>query len=201
MIRFYSFLITSGAMPTSLIICITGMPGAGKTTVANMLKKNHFKIITMGDVIREEATRQGLEQDDVNLGKLMLELRQDLGLGAIAHLIVQNLAKDHSMLIAIDGIRSMQEVEVLRNHGVVKILGIHTPKDSRFKYLMGRGRKDAPNNEEEFLYRDKRELDLGLSKVISYSDSILTNDMTLKELQEKVLEITQRWCKEVETTS
>lgn len=188
-------------MPTSLIICITGMPGAGKTTVANMLKKNHFKIITMGDVIREEATRQGLEQDDVNLGKLMLELRQDLGLGAIAHLIVQNLAKDHSMLIAIDGIRSMQEVEVLRNHGVVKILGIHTPKDSRFKYLMGRGRKDAPNNEEEFLYRDKRELDLGLSKVISYSDSILTNDMTLKELQEKVLEITQRWCKEVETTS
>ena len=188
-------------MLTSLIICITGMPGAGKTTVANMLKKNHFKIITMGDVIREEATRQGLEQDDVNLGKLMLELRQDLGLGAIAHLIVQNLAKDHSKLIAIDGLRSMQEVEVLRNHGVVKILGIHTSKDSRFRYLMGRGRKDAPNNEEEFLYRDKRELDLGLGEVISYSDSILTNDMTLKELQEKALEITQRWCKEVETTS
>ena len=43
-----------------LFICITGMPGAGKTTVAQTLKIYDFKIISMGNVVSEEATRQGL---------------------------------------------------------------------------------------------------------------------------------------------
>ncbi len=189
-------------MPTlPLIICITGMPGAGKTTVARALKANGFRIITMGDVVREEAMRQGLEQDDVNLGKLMLKLRKTLGSGAIAHLVVQKMQRDSSMLVAVDGLRSMPEVEVLKKHGVVKILGIHAPKEARFIFLKGRRRKDAPKTEDEFLTRDKREFDVGIGEAISYADSIITNDRTIEQLQEKALEIVNRWKKEVEKTS
>jgi len=184
-----------------LIVCITGMPGAGKTTVAQALKENNFKIITMGDVVREEAVRRGLAQDDVNLGKLMLKLRQTLGPGAIAHLIVQKMQKDSGMLFAVDGLRSMDEVEVLKKHGVVKILGIHAPKEARFRFLSGRKRKDAPKTEDEFLNRDKRELDVGIGEAISYSDSIITNDKTIRELQTKALEIVAGWKKEVEKDS
>ncbi|MFQ5941167.1 MAG: AAA family ATPase [Nitrososphaerales archaeon] len=189
-------------MPTlPLIVCITGMPGAGKTTVARTLKANNFTIITMGDVVREEAGRQGLEQDDVNLGKLMLKLRKTLGPGAIAHLIVQKMQKDPKMLIAVDGLRSMHEVEVLRKHGVVRILGIHAPKEARFRFLRGRRRQDAPRSEDDFSNRDKRELDVGIGEAISYSDSIIMNDTTKKELQAKALKIVTRWKKEVEKGS
>jgi len=184
-----------------LIVCITGMPGAGKTTVARALKANGFKIITMGDVVREEAARQGLEQNDVNLGKLMLKLRETLGSGAIAHLVAQKMAKEPSMYVVVDGLRSMHEVEVLKNHGTVKILGIHAPKESRFRFLSGRGRKDAPKDEDEFLTRDKRELKVGIGTAISYADSIITNDKGIKELQQKALEIVKGWKKEVEKTS
>jgi len=76
---------------TSLIVCVTGMPGSGKTTVAEALASDGFQIISMGDVIREEAKRQGLPLNDVSLGKLMLKLRNELGLGAIAHLIVRKM--------------------------------------------------------------------------------------------------------------
>ena len=55
------------------------MPGAGKSTVATILQQNGFSIITMGDVVREEAKRRNLELTDSNLGNLMLELRKDLG--------------------------------------------------------------------------------------------------------------------------
>ena len=38
-----------------LIVCLTGMPGAGKSTVAIVLKEKGFSVIIMGDIVREEA--------------------------------------------------------------------------------------------------------------------------------------------------
>jgi dephospho-CoA kinase len=77
-----------------LIVCLTGMPGAGKSSVASFLKEKGFAVVTMGDAVREEAKRQGLEPTDVNLGKMMLKLRQDLGPGAVGHIVVQKLVRD-----------------------------------------------------------------------------------------------------------
>ena len=185
---------------TSLIVCITGMPGSGKTTVAEALSKSGFQIISMGDVIREEAKRQGLPLNDVSLGKLMLKLRKELGLGAIAHLMARKMQHD-SGLVAIDGLRSMAEVEVLKKHGVVKVLAIHAPKESRFRFLKERKRTDAPDSQDEFDTRDKREIDVGIGEAISFSDNVITNDGTIKDLQKRALEVVSRWKKEVETSS
>ncbi|MGH9912418.1 MAG: AAA family ATPase, partial [Nitrososphaeraceae archaeon] len=55
------------------------MPGAGKSTVADSLKDKGFLVITMGDVIREEASRLKLDLNDTNLGKLMVKLREEFG--------------------------------------------------------------------------------------------------------------------------
>ncbi len=52
------------------------MPGAGKSTIANGLKSKNFKIIKMGDSVRDEAKKRNLEPTGENLGKLMLELRK-----------------------------------------------------------------------------------------------------------------------------
>jgi len=186
---------------TSLIVCITGMPGSGKTTVADALKSDGFQIISMGDVVREEAKRQGLALDGVTLGKLMLKLRKDLGLGAVAHLIARKMQHDHETLVAIDGLRSTHEVDVLKKHGIVKVLAIHAPKESRFRFLRSRRRTDAPRSQDEFDTRDKREIDVGLGEAISFSDSVITNDGTIKDLQKRALDIVNRWKKEVERSS
>ena len=47
-----------------LIIAITGMPGAGKSTVAGALGGVGLRRIAMGDMIREESSRRGLPLDD-----------------------------------------------------------------------------------------------------------------------------------------
>jgi len=185
---------------TPLIVCITGMPGAGKTTVAEGLRSVGFQIISMGDVVREEAKRQGLPLDDVSLGKLMLKLRKDLGLGAIAHLIARKI-QHSSDFVAIDGLRSMHEVDVLRQHGTVKVLAVHAPKEARLRFLKSRNRSDAPSSQDEFDTRDKRELDVGIGEAISFSDSVITNDGTIKDLQKRALEVVSRWKREVERSS
>src|ERR687891_1171201 len=182
-----------------LIVCLTGMPGAGKSSVASFLKEKGFEVMTMGDVVREEAKRQGLEPTDVNLGKMMLKLRQDLGPGAVGHIVLQKLARDGSSNnVVIDGIRSIAEVEVLKNVGHVRLLAIHASQDTRFKHLKQRGRADAPSNGNEFAGRDKRELSVGVSEAIALANEMISNnDLTLEQLKLRAYDIVKEWLEEI----
>lgn len=185
-------------MAKRLFVCLTGMPGAGKSTVASFLKEKGFATVTMGDGVREEAKRQGLEPTDANLGKMMLKLREDLGQGAVAHLVLKKLERDGTTgNVVIDGIRSIPEVEVLKKVGHVKLLAIHASQDTRFKHLTERGRSDAPTNSDEFAGRDKRELSVGISEAIALADETISNNgLTIKELQELAYSIVRGWLKE-----
>jgi dephospho-CoA kinase len=184
-----------------LIVCLTGMPGAGKSTVACFLKEKGFTIVTMGDVIREEAKRQGLEPTDVNLGKMMLKLRQDLGPGAVGQIVLQKLARDdsnNSNNVVIDGIRSVAEVDVLKKVGHVRLLAIHASQDTRFKHLTKRGRADAPSDSGEFTGRDKRELSVGVSEAIALANEMISNnDLTLEQLKLRAYDIVKEWLEEI----
>jgi dephospho-CoA kinase len=183
-----------------LIVCLTGMPGAGKSTVASFLKDKGFAGIIMGDAVREEAKMQGIEPTDANLGRLMLKLREDMGEGAVAHLILKKLERDGSRgNIVIDGVRSIPEVEVLRSIGLVKLLAIHASQDTRFRHLKGRGRSDAPASTDEFAGRDKRELSVGISEAIALADETLSNnDLTMEQLKERACGIVDEWKREAE---
>lgn len=183
-----------------LIVCLTGMPGAGKSSVASFLKEKGFAIVTMGDAVREEAKRQGLEPTDINLGKMMLKLRQDLGTGAVGHIVEQKLARDGSCSnVVIDGIRSIAEVDVLKKVGHVKLLAIHASQTTRFNHLKERARADAPSNDNEFAGRDKRELSVGVSEAIALANEMISNnDLTLEQLKLRAYDIVKEWLEEIE---
>ncbi len=188
------------------------MPGAGKSTVASFLKDKGFAVVTMGDVIREEAKRQGLEPTDVNLGKMMLKLRQDLGPGAVGQIVLQKLQRDYAndnrsggddsnknySSVVIDGIRSVAEIEVLKKVGHVRLLAIHASEDTRFKYLRRRGRADAPSDSNEFTGRDKRELSVGVSEAIALANEMISNnELTLEQLKLQAYDIVKGWLDEI----
>src|SRR5947209_2512913 len=70
---FIDWKLSAIAGVAKLIVCITGMPGAGKSTIADALKSKGFDKITMGDAVRAEAVLRKIEPTSANLGKLMLE--------------------------------------------------------------------------------------------------------------------------------
>jgi len=179
---------------SKLIVCLTGMPGAGKSTIANGLKSKGFEIINMGDAVRSEAKKRNLEPTGENLGKLMLELREKNGQGAIADLVVPQITDSNSNTIVIDGIRSNAEIEVLRKIGTVKLLSIHGSADTRFGFLSNRGRSDDPKNLDNFNERDSRELKVGISNSIALADeSISNNNLTINQLIELADKIIHNW--------
>ena len=172
------------------------MPGAGKSTIANGLKSKGFEIINMGDVVRDEAKKRNLEPTGQNLGKLMLELREKNGPGAVAELIHDKIKNSDSNVIVIDGVRSNEEIKILRKTGIVKLLSVHASTDTRYSFLSDRGRSDDPPNRENFNERDTREISVGISTPIALADeSISNNNLTIDELIEYAYKIIQGWQK------
>jgi dephospho-CoA kinase len=170
------------------------MPGAGKSTIANGLKNKGLKIINMGDAVRTEANRRNLEPTGQNLGKIMLELREKNGPGAVAELIQDQIKNSNHEIIIIDGIRSNAEIDVLRNLGTLKLLSIHASTNTRFDFLTKRARSDDPQNREIFDERDSREIGVGISAPIALADeTISNNDLTKDELIETAYKIINGW--------
>ena len=170
------------------------MPGAGKSTIADGLKSKNFNIINMGDAVRDEAKKRNLEPTGENLGKLMLELRKNNGPGAVAELIEDKIKNSESDVIVIDGIRSNEEIQVLRKNGIVKLLSIHASTDTRYDFLSNRGRSDDPKSRNNFNERDSREIGVGISTPIALADeSISNNNLTIDELIETAYKIIKGW--------
>lgn len=172
------------------------MPGAGKSTIAEGLKSKGYDIINMGNAVRREAKRRNLEPTRSNLGKLMLELREKNGTGAIVELIKSEIKASNSNAIVIDGVRSNDEIQELKKFGDVKLLAVHASTDTRFNFLQKRGRSDDPQTKEHFEERDNRELGIGISNSIALSDYAITNiGLTKAELIETCYKIIKTWIK------
>jgi dephospho-CoA kinase len=170
------------------------MPGAGKSTIADGLKPKGYDIINMGNAVRQEAKKRNLESTRENLGKLMLELREKNGPGAIAELVKSQIESSTVNVILIDGVRSNDEIQVLKKFGTVKLLAIHASTDTRFDFLQKRGRSDDPQTKDHFEERDNRELGVGISNSIALSDYAISNiSLTKEELIESAFEIIQGW--------
>lgn len=181
---------------SKLIVCLTGMPGAGKSTIASGLKNKELEVINMGDAVRAEAKRKNLEPTGQNLGKLMLELREKNGPGAVAKLIQDQIKNSIHDTIIIDGIRSNAEIQVLKNLGTVKLLSIHASTNTRYDFLTKRVRPDDPQNQESFDDRDEREIGVGISNSIALADeSISNNNLTIEELIDSAYKIISGWKK------
>lgn len=177
-----------------LIVAVTGMPGAGKSTAAKALESRGWSRIVMGDVIREETRRRGLKEDEGGTGSVMRQLRSELGESAIAELCVKKIIESGWNRVVVDGIRSMAEVETFERVGRVKLVAVHASRQRRFAFLKERGRSDDPITYEMFLKRDKRELEIGIGNAIALADEVISNEhATPEQLSREMLSVVEEW--------
>ena len=172
------------------------MPGAGKSTIVSKLKESGYETFSLGDGVRSEAKRQNLEPTGENLGKLMLELREKNGPGAVAELLKESIQNSTHEIIIIDGVRSIHEINVLKKTGNVKLLAVEASPNTRFNFLCERKRSDDPITREKFEERDNREIGVGLEEIIGLADeSIQNNNVTINKMVELAIKIFQKWIK------
>jgi dephospho-CoA kinase len=176
-----------------LVIGLTGMPGSGKSLVVEDAKQAGYAVVTMGDVVREETAKQGLEPTPANVGKVMLKLRAEYGDRVVAEKCIPKIEGAPSEKVVVDGIRSYVEVEAfqksLRNFVLVTV---HASPQVRFQRLSTRGRSDDPKTWEVFHERDMRELGVGMGYAISLAEYIIINDGTKESLNARAVDVLKR---------
>jgi len=180
-----------------MIVAITGMPGAGKSTATKSLIADGWNKVVMGDVIREETRRRGLEPSAKNTGEVMKKLREERGPSAVADLCLEAIQRSGSDRVVVDGIRSLEEVETFRKRARVMLVAVHASRARRFRLLKERGRSDDPVTEGMFLNRDERELGVGIGEAIALADEVVSNEHTTPEqLAEQLASLVEQWERE-----
>ncbi len=92
------------------VIALSGMPGAGKGIASQAAKLLGFDVLVLGDVIREETERRGLEPTPQNVGAVMLEVRAKEGPAVVAKRLLPKIENCRSANVVVEGVRSLHEL-------------------------------------------------------------------------------------------
>ncbi len=171
--------------PKKTVLVIVGMPGAGKSLASSVMKSQGIPVFVSGDIIRAEARKRRLKFTRKNLGELMLKIRKDEGMGAVAKRLVPLVEKESGGLVVYEGARSVEEVDELRRRYGVVVIAINASPHSRFQRLRRRGRSDKPRSWADFEERDSRELGVGIAKLIASADRTIENEDTKNDLKRR----------------
>ena len=183
-----------------LVVGLAGMPGSGKSLVVETAREQGYAIVVMGDVIREETAKRGLELTPQNVGKVMLQLRVESGNTVVAQKCVPKIDEQASTKVLVDGLRSLYEVDAFKEHfAKFTVAAVHASPETRFNRLFSRRRSDDPYGWEVFSERDMRELSVGLGNVIAMAQQLIVNDNSVEEVKGAIKEalgrIEAKWAK------
>lgn len=183
-----------------LVLGLAGMPGSGKSLVVTVAKEIGYAVVAMGDVVREETMRMGLEPNPKNIGKAMLELRQIEGENVIAKRCIPKIVQARNPKVLVDGIRSLNEVEEFKkSFRKFNLLAIHASPETRFNRLYRRKRSDDPSSWEIFHERDMRELSVGLGNAIAMAEYMISNEEDREAVKDKIRrvlrKVEEKWTK------
>jgi dephospho-CoA kinase len=172
------------------VIGTVGLPGSGKGEFAATASDLGVPVVTMGDVIREECRRRGLDPASDH-GEVARALREEDGPLAVAErsipMIRAELEDDDTVLV--DGLRSGDELDRFREAfgDDFTLVAVEAPFETRVERIEARGRDDTAA--ETLRDRDERELGFGMGEAIERADVTIDNTGSLTAFRERVAEV------------
>lgn len=170
------------------VMGISGMPGSGKSIISDIAVENGAIIVSMGDIVREEAKKRGESSKET-----AKNLRAEHGQYIVSELTIKKIKKLQEEgienAIIVEGIRSHHEVEMFReNFEDFIILSVFANPTIRFERLKKRMREDDSQEYSEFEKRDLTELGFGIGTVISLSDKLIINESDIESFEDEIKE-------------
>ena len=179
-----------------MIIGLTGKNAAGKGEASNYLKTKGFVCFSLSDIIRDEATKRGLEHSRDNMINLGNELRERFGAGYLARETNKKIFSSRKNFLAkdffvIDSIRSPHEVKELAKNKDFILVGIEAPIELRLERMVRRKRIGDAKTLEELRQHEQREnlksdASQQVNATLKMANAVIINDGTLEELHRKI---------------
>lgn len=171
-----------------MIIALAGLPGAGKTTSAQIMKQWGLQPLRFGDITEIKIREAELDVNEKNERYMREKLRADYGMGAYA---ILNIERIREMLkkgdVVIDGMRSWEEFTILFEEfgNDLKLVAIDTSAENRHARLRVRSNRGLTKQEAES--RDKAEIEnLGVDEPVRKAPIKIDNNGSETRLKEQL---------------
>jgi len=170
---------------------VTGMPLSGKTTVAEIMEDEGFSVLDMGEVVRIEMDKRGIESG--NEGSFVNEMREEHGMDAIAQLSAPYLEEiiEEKEKVVITGMRGWSEKKRFEEelNKDIDVIGVWASRETRKERREERQREEDRKG-DGFHERDIREIENGVGKMLALSDHLIENNsITMEELEKEVKKV------------
>ncbi|MDE1868711.1 MAG: dephospho-CoA kinase [Candidatus Micrarchaeota archaeon] len=170
-----------------MIVAITGMPGSGKSTAAEILKKKGFKVVELSDFIKKEMRHRGIEITAKNIEHFAIAMRKKLGMDMTAKFAIKDISRMRGD-IAISGVRDIDEVLYMRRKlkKIIPVIALVAPQRLRYERIKARARPSDVKSFKEFRWRDNENKKLGIGRVIHSADMLVSNSGTRRQLSDNM---------------
>ena len=173
------------------LICITGLPGSGKSEAIEFFKSKGLPEVSFSNIINYYVDEHKMEHTEAVHSKLRIEFRQKHGPACMAILSekkIHEMLKDHAMGV-IGGMYTLEEYAYVKEHFrdvLVVVLAIHTDKTIRYERCKSREYRKGLSSEQ----RDLNQLtQLNMGNLIAYADYLVKNNFSMVEFHDKLEEV------------
>ncbi len=164
------------------LIAIVGMCGSGKSVATAYFKEKGYEVIYFGGITMKKLKEEGLDITPENEIMMRDKLRNDLGMGAYAIVLLDDIKRAlKNKNVVLDGVYSWSELKILtKEFPNIKVLAIVVDRNIRYERL--EGRKVRPLTKEEAKKRDISEIEtIEKGGPISYADYFILNNGSEEE--------------------
>ena len=179
-----------------MIIGLTGQMASGKTTIVEILQKIGYQLVTLSDMVREEARKLGIEERRDNLMNVGQILRQKGGAGVLGFRALEKIKFHGGESWIVDGIRNPAEVEELRKNPDFVLIANTTSEDMIIDRIKSRKRADDTFDEMSIRLKLRREMGEGepedgqqVGKCIEMADHVFENIIPLEKVEEEFIKL------------
>ena len=176
------------------IIAIVGMCGSGKSVASELLENLGYKKVYFGGVTIDKLKEKGLEVNPENEKMMREKLREDLGMGAFAKILlpkIEEMAKTDNVVL--DGLYSWDEYKILSDEFKNQLKTIAVVCDKNIRYDRLKIREIRPLTKKEADDRDLSEIEnIAKAPPIAYADYFIFNNGTLDDYKKRLDEILEQ---------
>lgn len=173
------------------VIGVVGLNGSGKDEVVNYLNRQYgVPLISVGDIVREIANKEGIEPTRDNLDAITKRYFNQFGEGYFVKQVVEKIRSNNWKTVGISGIRSPKDIAIVKEAFNQDFILTHVYiSDSKVRYdrISKRGSKRDQSTFEEFIKQDKISQELfHIQDAIKLADYSIANDGSLEDMHKSI---------------
>lgn len=172
-----------------IILGFTGEIASGKGTAsAYLTTKYGAPSYRFSTVLRDILTRLSLPIDRDHMQRLSMALRTTFGSDVLSHVIAADVASDSAAVIAVDGVRRLEDIIGLTNIPGFVLVAITANEQLRWQRLRQRGENadDTTKTFDQFKLDQQGEAEQQIRTAVAKANYTITNDGAREEFYQQI---------------